>query len=101
MEVDGDFANFRAVYDQLTDEVGRARYQFILDHLANWYRTLDTTPRVAATVRRLEASVDYRTWRHELTRSRGDRGVELAERAREGVGNEARAVSTFLGKHNR
>jgi len=55
VDVDSDFANFRAVYHELTDEVGRASYQFLPDHLANWHRTLDTTPRVAEAVRRLDA----------------------------------------------
>jgi hypothetical protein len=44
VEGDGDFVNFRAVYDELTDEVERAKYQFIPDHPKSWYRTLDTTP---------------------------------------------------------
>jgi hypothetical protein len=69
MAVDGDFANFRAVYDELTDEVNRARYQFLPDHIANWFKTLDTTPRVSAIIKRLESGVDYRPWRHELARS--------------------------------
>jgi hypothetical protein len=86
VEVDGDFANFRAVYDQLTDEVERARYQFIPDHLAGWYRTLDTTPRVAAVIRRLEGGVDYQTWRHDLTRSRGTRGLELPREPEKSLG---------------
>jgi hypothetical protein len=68
VEVDDDFANFRAVYDELTDEVSRAAYQFIPDHLANWYRALDTSARIATVVRRLEAGVDYRTWRDNLAR---------------------------------
>ena len=67
MAIDRDFSNFRAVYDELTDEVGRARYQFLSDHLANWFQTLDTTPRVASVMRRLEASVDYAKWRQNLT----------------------------------
>jgi hypothetical protein len=45
---DGDLTNFRAVFDELTDEVNRATYQFLPDHIANWFKTLDTTPRVAA-----------------------------------------------------
>jgi hypothetical protein len=69
MEVDGDFANFRAVYDELTDEVGRARYTFLPDHIENWLRTLDTTPRVSETIKRLEQSVNYREWRDALTRN--------------------------------
>jgi len=73
---DGDFANFRAVYDELTDEVNRAKYQFLPDHIANWFRTLDTTPRVAAIIKRLESGVDYREWRHKLTRGVGQTRIE-------------------------
>jgi hypothetical protein len=47
MAVDGDFANFRAVYDDLTQEVMRAYVQFLADHISNWFRTLDTTSEVA------------------------------------------------------
>lgn len=86
MEVDGDFANFRAVYDDLTDEVARASYQFIPDHLRNWYRTLDTTPRVAAAIQRLEAGVDYTAWRHDLTRSRGAQGLDLPREPEKALG---------------
>jgi len=53
-----DFTNFRAVYDDLTDEVSRARYPFIPDHLRNWFKHLDETPRVSAIVRRLEHGLD-------------------------------------------
>jgi hypothetical protein len=84
--VDGDFSNFRAVYDELTDEVNRAKYQFIPDHLTNWFRTLDTTPRIASIVRQLEANVDYKTWRHALTRSRGRRGLELPKEPEKSLG---------------
>lgn len=57
-----DFTNFRVVYDELTDEVTRARYQFLPDHLRNWYEALDTTPGVSAIVRRLEDGLDLDTW---------------------------------------
>jgi hypothetical protein len=56
------------------------------DHLANWYRTFDTTARVAAVVRRLEAGVDFKTWRHDLTRSRGDRGLDLPKEPEKALG---------------
>ena len=42
MAVDGDFANFRAVYDELTDEVQQASHQFLPDHVANWFAELKT-----------------------------------------------------------
>jgi hypothetical protein len=60
--MNGNFANFRAVYDALTDEVGRARYQFLPDHLRNWFEVLDTTPSVATIVRRLQAGLDVENW---------------------------------------
>ena len=60
MAVDGDFANFRAIYDDLTAEVDRSRYQFLPDHLANWFNTLDTTSRVAAIVKRLQSGAEFR-----------------------------------------
>jgi hypothetical protein len=69
MTVDGDLANFRAVYDELTDGINRAKYQFLPDHIANWFRTLDTTPRIAEIIRGLESGVEYREWRHKLTRA--------------------------------
>jgi hypothetical protein len=86
MEVDGDFANFRAVYDEMTDEVDRARYQFLPDHLANWFRTLDTTPRVASIVKRLEDGVEYQTWRDKLTRSKGDHGLNFPKEPEKALG---------------
>jgi hypothetical protein len=84
MEADG--ANFRAVYDELTDEIDRTSYQFLPDHLANWFRTLDTTPRISSVVKRLENGVDYQTWRHELTRSRGDRGLKFSKESEKALG---------------
>ena len=47
-----DFSNFRADYDELTDEVNRARHQFLSDHLTNWFEHIDDTPQVADVVRR-------------------------------------------------
>jgi hypothetical protein len=65
------------------------------DHLANWYRTLDTTARVAAVVRRLEAGVDFKTWRHDLTRSRGDRGLDLPKEPEKALGMELALFRRF------
>lgn len=62
MATDGNFANFRAVYDDLTDEVARATHQFLPDHLRNWFQTLDTTPQVSRIVQRLQESVDFQQW---------------------------------------
>lgn len=53
-----DFTNFRAVFDELTDEVARARHQFFLEHLANWYQLLDETPGVSAAIKALEEGHD-------------------------------------------
>ena len=57
-----DFTNFRAVYDELTDEVSRAQHQFVADHLRNWFETIDQTPRPAAIVARLEKLVNFKEW---------------------------------------
>jgi hypothetical protein len=42
------FTNFRAVYDDLTDDVMPARHQFLPDHLRNWSRQIDETPSVSS-----------------------------------------------------
>jgi hypothetical protein len=57
-----DFTNFRAVYDELTDEVARASYAFLPDHLRNWFDHLDSTPQVAAIVQKLEHGLDIDGW---------------------------------------
>jgi hypothetical protein len=69
VEVSGDFANFRAVYDDLTDEVMRSHVQFLPDHLAHWFRTLDTTSGVASKIQELQAGVDFDSWKAELETS--------------------------------
>jgi hypothetical protein len=71
MAVDGDFANFRAVYDELTDVIDGSRFQFLPGHLANWFRTLDTTTRVGAIIKRLESGADYPKWRQNLVSNVG------------------------------
>jgi hypothetical protein len=53
-----DFTNFRAVFDELTDDVMRARYQFFAEHLQNWFVTLDETPLVKVIVERLQNGLD-------------------------------------------
>ena len=57
-----DFANFRAVYDELSDEVGQARYQFVADHLGNWFEHLDDTPAVLLIVTRLQSELNFTDW---------------------------------------
>jgi hypothetical protein len=69
MEVGGDFANFRAVYDELTDEVMRSHVQFLADHLANWFQTLDTTSDVAPIVQKLQRRVEFEPWMNEVEAS--------------------------------
>lgn len=54
-----DFTNFRALYDELTDEVSRSRLAFLPDHLRNWFKHLDETTRVFAIVERLETGCDF------------------------------------------
>jgi hypothetical protein len=58
----GNFVNFRAVYDELTDEVARARYQFLPGHLQNWFATVDATPDVSRIVEHLQSGLDFPTW---------------------------------------
>jgi hypothetical protein len=62
-----DFTNFRAVYDELTDEVTRARYPFLPDHLRNWFDHLDSTPQVAPIVSRLQHGLDIDGWAQQAT----------------------------------
>jgi hypothetical protein len=69
MAVSGDFANFIAVYDDLTGEVMRSHVQFLADHLANWFRTLDTSSEVAPIIQRLQSGIDFETWKKELEAS--------------------------------
>jgi hypothetical protein len=57
-----DFSNFRAVYDDLTDEVTRARHQFLPDHLRNWFGHLDDTPAVLLIVTRLQGDLSFPEW---------------------------------------
>jgi hypothetical protein len=66
VEVSGGFANFRAVYDDLTDEVMRSHVQFLASHLSNWFHTLDTTSKIAPIIQNLQRGVDFVPWRKEL-----------------------------------
>jgi hypothetical protein len=59
MATNRNFTNFRAVYDDLTDEVTRSRPQFMADHIDNWFALIDETPMVSDVVKRLEASVGF------------------------------------------
>lgn len=66
-----DFTNFRALYGELTDEVDRAKYQFLPDHLSNWFGHLDETPRVADIVQRLQEGLDFDAWYKETESTGG------------------------------
>ena len=66
-----NFTNFRAVLDELTDEVARARYQFLADHLNGWFRQLDQTPVVNEVVQDLQSSLDFDKWYAERKASAG------------------------------
>lgn len=57
-----DFTNFRAVYDELTDEVSRSTNAFLPDHLRNWFEQLDNTPRIAEIVQRLQGGLEIGPW---------------------------------------
>jgi hypothetical protein len=59
MATNRNFTNFRAVYDDLTDEVARARPQFMADHVDNWFALIDETPMVRDVVKTLETSVGF------------------------------------------
>jgi hypothetical protein len=69
MAANRNFTNFRAVYDDSTDEVSRSSEQFLADHLENWFSLIDETPGVREVVRELEAPVylSFLTWFNELT----------------------------------
>jgi hypothetical protein len=58
----GNFANFRAVYEDLTYEVTRARHQFLPDHLRNWFEVIDETPSVHRVVEQLQGGLDLPAW---------------------------------------
>jgi hypothetical protein len=63
--MNGDFVNFRAVYDVLTDEVMRSRSAFLPDHIRSWFERIDGTPAVAAIVERLQTGLDGDAWLKE------------------------------------
>jgi hypothetical protein len=54
-----DFVNFRAVYDELTDEVIRSKSGFVADHLRNWFQNIDETPQIAPIIKELERNQDF------------------------------------------
>src|SRR5882724_7646359 len=60
-----NFVNFRALYDDLTDEVMRSSEAFLKDHLANWFEHIDETPAVGALIQSLEAGLDFDNFKEE------------------------------------
>jgi hypothetical protein len=73
----GNFANFRAVYDDLTDEVLRSSRIFLPDHLRNWFSRIDETPDVARAVSELQKLANADEWIAGLPTKRnlGDRDL--------------------------
>lgn len=53
-----DFTNFRAVFDELTDDVQRSRHQFFIEHLRNWLDVIDETPDAQIIVERTQRGLD-------------------------------------------
>jgi len=70
-----DFTNFRAVYDEMTDEVMRSHMQFLPDHLRNWFEAMDTTEGVAPIIQKLQEGLDYKKWRDEQIANANRGGV--------------------------
>jgi hypothetical protein len=66
-----DLSNFRAVYNELSDAVTGAKYQFFQDHLDNFFRNIDDTPRARRVVAELESRVDFPAWYAECKETMG------------------------------
>ncbi|MHC2462728.1 hypothetical protein [Bradyrhizobium embrapense] len=84
-----DFTNFRAVYDELTDEVLRSRHQFVAGHLQNWFRTLDETSQVSEVIQDLQADLDLDAWYAEqkgASQGMGPGGLKYPPDARKQLG---------------
>ncbi len=62
----GTFADFRAVYDEVTDEVQRARTQFLADHLENWFAVIYQTADAKDLVQKLMNVSGYWRWKLDL-----------------------------------
>lgn len=100
MAVDGDFVSFRAIYDELTDEIDRARYPFLPDHLRNWFQTIDTTPRVSSIVQRLQEHADFEKWWAETEQPRfmSGSGVNWPNDREEALGTKLLLFRAFAEK---
>jgi hypothetical protein len=82
-----NFTNFRAIHDELTDEMTRASHKFLPDHLRNWFDQLDNTPRVSEIVARLQDGVDIVGW---LQQAEDTKNLEFA------LGDREKALGTKL-----
>jgi hypothetical protein len=71
MMTNRNFTNFRAIYDEMTDEVERSSPQFAADHLENWFALLDETPAVCEVVRAIESAayLDSFRWLEQLVKT--------------------------------
>ncbi|MBP1064836.1 hypothetical protein JOE51_006303 [Bradyrhizobium japonicum] len=90
-----DFTNFRAVYDELTDEVTRASNQFLPDHLRNWFDQLDNTPRVSEIVARLQHGVHIEEW---LRQAVDTKNLEFGREREKALGTKLLLFRTFSDK---
>jgi hypothetical protein len=74
-----NFINFRAVYDELTDEVLRSSNAFLPDHLQHWFEHLDETPDVARVVAELQKLANADEWLAGLAAKRnlGSRDLDF------------------------
>jgi hypothetical protein len=90
-----DFTNFRAIYDELTDEMTRASHQFLPDHLRNWFDQLDNTPRVSEIVARLQDGVDIVGW---LQQAEDTKNLEFAGDREKALGTKLLLFRTFADK---
>lgn len=66
-----DFSNFRAVYDELTDEVIRSKHQFMQEHIANWFTVIDDTPEASGLVQHLQGRQDVQEFLKRSAESAG------------------------------
>lgn len=50
--------DFRAAFDEVTNEVLSSRHQFFADRLKSWFEILDETPKIAGIVASLQRDID-------------------------------------------
>ena|ERR1700716_2442568 len=66
-----DFTNFRAVYDQYTDEVLHARATFFNDHLKRWLKHIDRSSHSGPIIQRLQNGLDFEKFWQESEKTAG------------------------------